>query len=390
MSPVRRAAFGTAVFNVLLLLVVLTPARAAQRVDGSVVPSAARISSRGAAGTSLDPMSSSFLTPSQGWVLGTLGCPTCVALATTSDGGKTWAELPRPPVTANWPSPNSGSVSQVSFADRDDGFLYGPGLYVSHDGGKEWSRTTLTDVVSVSSGAGVAYALTSTPSAVWRDVVGSNTWSRVTLPTAPEVRADTPNTYQLSLSGSVLLLLLEGFSGQQPGADLGALWMSTSGGRSWVARPLPCKSGDGGAALSGIALDHPNEWFVDCFDNEQSSQEQNTQHHLYESTNSGAVWERLSDPSTHGEPALLAANGSGDAVLTVEDGFGGLLSATSDGGREWRTRLSLGGNFSGFAGLEYVNSSTAFVIGPTHYVPGHLYRSDDGGKTWRVVVIALV
>ena len=30
-------------------------------------------------------------------------------------------------------------------------------------------------------------------------------------------------------------------------------------------------------------------------------------------------------------------------------------------------------------------AGTGFVVGPTHYAPEHLYRTDDGGRTWRVL-----
>jgi photosystem II stability/assembly factor-like uncharacterized protein len=31
-----------------------------------------------------------------------------------------------------------------------------------------------------------------------------------------------------------------------------------------------------------------------------------------------------------------------------------------------------------------VTARTGFVVGPA-YSPGHLYRTDDGGRTWRVL-----
>jgi len=32
-----------------------------------------------------------------------------------------------------------------------------------------------------------------------------------------------------------------------------------------------------------------------------------------------------------------------------------------------------------------VTAETGFVVGPTHYWPEHLYRTDDGGRTWRLL-----
>jgi photosystem II stability/assembly factor-like uncharacterized protein len=161
--------------------------------------------------------------------------------------------------------------------------------------------------------------------------------------------------------------------------------MSTDGGSRWVKRPVPCAPADGGAALVSIALDHPKAWLLDCYDNEQSSQAQETQHHLYGSANAGASWVRLGDPSHNGVPALLADNGSGHAFLTTESGAGDRLVGTFDGARNWSTLFASGGAFFGWADLQFVSASTGFVVGPTHYAPEHLYRTDDGGRTWHVL-----
>jgi hypothetical protein len=116
-----------------------------------------------------------------------------------------------------------------------------------------------------------------------------------------------------------------------------------------------------------IALDHPDAWLVDCYDNEQSSQEQHTQHHLYGTGNAGGDWVRLADPTQSGAPALLADNGSGHAFLTTESGADDWLVGTFDGGLSWSARFPSGGSFYGWADLPFVDASTGFVVGPTHY-----------------------
>jgi photosystem II stability/assembly factor-like uncharacterized protein len=58
---------------------------------------------------------------------------------------------------------------------------------------------------------------------------------------------------------------------------------------------------------------------------------------------------------------------------------------TFDGGRHWHTVLRDGGSFYGWADLRFVNTDTGFVVGPTHYSREHLYRTDNGGRSWRVV-----
>jgi photosystem II stability/assembly factor-like uncharacterized protein len=137
----------------------------------------------------------------------------------------------------------------------------------------------------------------------------------------------------------------------------------------------------------GSELGRPKAWLLDCYDNEQSSQEQHTQHHLYGSTDQGMTWTRLGDPSHVGSPALLAGDGSGSAVFTTESGGSDQLHFSSDGGRDWSTLFASGGGDFGWADLEFVSPATGFVVGPTHYAPGHLYRTDNGGRSWRILSV---
>ena len=182
------------------------------------------------------------------------------------------------------------------------------------------------------------------------------------------------------------MLLRSGFTGPAVAAGQGGqLWVSSDGGTYWQARPVPCKPPEGGgAAALSIALGHPDAWLLDCFNNEQSSQEQNTQHHLYGTSDAGLSWVRLPDPTRHNMPGLLADNGSGHAFLTTEGGVDTLVG-TLDGGRHWHMVFRDGGSFYGWADLRFVNTDTGFVVGPTHYSPEHLYRTDNGGRTWRVL-----
>jgi hypothetical protein len=75
--------------------------------------------------------------------------------------------------------------------------------------------------------------------------------------------------------------------------------------------------------------------FVDCYDNKQSMQQQDTQHHLYRTLNAGVSWVRLHDPTRHNLPGPIADNGAGHVFLATE-GVRDTLVGTFDGGREWR------------------------------------------------------
>ena len=338
-----------------------------------------------------EPAAVSFVSPGRGWVLGRSGCPDCAGLRVTGDGGDHWTVLPPPPAPLGYYSSSADAVTDLAFADAANGFLYGPGLLATRDGGRSWTRQPLPPVQGLGVGAGYAYALTlaqpGSPAGLWRTAIGSSRWARVPLPAGarPPPAGQQYGTLQLYVEGSIVVLLRSGFTGPAvtPG-QVGQIWVSTDTGTHWQARPVPCTPPGSGAAVLSIALGHPAAWLVDCFDNEQSSQEQNTQHHLFGTTDAGLSWVRLAEPTRHNMPDLLADNGSGHAFLATE-GIADTLVGTFDGGRHWQMLITSGGSFYGWADLRFVNAETGFVVGPTHYWPEHLYRTDDGGRTWRLL-----
>ncbi len=335
-----------------------------------------------------EPAAVSFVSPSQGWVLGHSGCQHCAGLRVTRDGGVHWTALPAPPAPLGYSNSSANAVTEVAFADDANGFLYGPGMLATHDGGRSWTRQPLPPVQALSVGTSYAYALTrhSGLAGLWRTAIGSSHWARLPLPPGASQPASWGYGTQMYAEGGTLVLLRSGFIGPTvTRGQAGQLWVSRHNGTGWQARPAPCTPpGGGGAAVLSIALGHPDAWLLDCFKNKQSSQEQNTQHYLYGTTDGGLSWVRLPDPTRHNMPSLLTDNGSGHAFLATEGLFDSLVG-TLDGGRHWHTVLRDGGSFYGWAGLRFVNADTGFVVGPTHYSPEHLYRTDNGGRTWQVL-----
>jgi photosystem II stability/assembly factor-like uncharacterized protein len=347
-----------------------------------------------------EPAAVSFVSPLNGWALGRAACSACAALRVTNDGGRHWAVLPAPPVSLWYYKGDSSetdrsAVRDLAFADSTNGFLYSPGLLTTHDGGSSWRRRSLPPVSQLSVGRGYAFALTRSGStgraALWRTPIGRDRWSRLPLPpaavAAPSVKEFARLfSLQIAVDGAALLLLEPGFNG--PSAiphPAGRLWASNDSGASWRSIRVPCTKADGGAALSAIAFHNRRTSLVDCFDNRQSSQAQDTEHHLYRSTNAGGTWRRVSDPTRHNMPGLLVDNGSGHILFATLGGGGDALVGSFDGGRHWRELFRSGGGFFGWADLQFVTRETAFVVGPTHYAPEHLYRTDDGGRTWRIL-----
>jgi photosystem II stability/assembly factor-like uncharacterized protein len=346
--------------------------------------------------TGFQPAAVSFVSPGQGWVLGRTGCSDCAGLRETRDGGAHWTALPAPPTPVGYYTTGAASgVRDLAFADTSDGFLFGPWLLATYDGGRSWARQPLPPVQALAVAAGHAYALTQVrpgaPFRAWRTIIGARRWTRLPLPAgyaAPRLGGSDYGTLLLSAEGHTVVLLQAGFHGHGlTSGQAGRLWASGDEGASWQARPVPCTPADGGAAVLGIALGHTGSWLIDCYDDQQSSQEQNTRHHLYGTSDAGLSWVRLPDPTRHNLPELLADNGAGRAFLATE-GVGDTLQGTLDGGLHWRTMIRSGGSFFGWADLRFLAPATGFVVGPTHYAPEHVYRTDDGGRTWRILPVS--
>jgi photosystem II stability/assembly factor-like uncharacterized protein len=348
------------------------------------------LGARGSSQAGFEPAAVSFVSASQGWVLGGSGCADCSALQETLDGGATWTALPAPPAGLGYytGSPMTG-VTQVAFADAAHGFLYGPELLATSDGGRTWRRESLPPVQDLVTANGYAFALTAAaagaPDRLWRATIGSGTWAMLPAPVGPE--PDNPSL--LYASGGTLVFLQQGYMGPEPvstAATAGGLWLSTDDGTTWQTSTVPCTGTDGGgAAVLSIALGHPDAWLLDCFENEQSQQEQNTQHHLFGTVNAGQSWVRLPDPSRTNQPAALADNGAGHAFLATVGGLGDTLLGTFDGGLHWSVLITSGGWFYGWSGPVFPTAWTGFVVGPTHDAPAHLYRTTDGGRSWQTV-----
>jgi photosystem II stability/assembly factor-like uncharacterized protein len=347
------------------------------------------------------PAGVSFVNPDAGYLLGDYSCEgspvgtsTCLAMAVTRDGGRRWTLMKPPPVSLFWGLVEGShsvptSVSQIEFANVEDGYLFGPGLEVTRDAGRTWSKVKLGAVEQLVTGGGHAYAVTTTgaasnPQLMWRSPLGSATWSRVSLPAGAA-------SYQVVASQGELLLL------QNPGASPSYgrtkaqfIWVSTNAGWSWRPLGVPCVHRvDGTAAALAIAYAAPTHWAVDCAVDDQSSMALNVTHQLFVSYDAGRRWLAAGRAPPQGVDDALAWNGADDVVLATDSGASDALDVTTDGGARWHTAVRDGGDFYGWGNLGFVTRSTAFVVGPTHYGydgnPDNLYRSQDGGKSWLVL-----
>ena len=200
----------------------------------------------------------SFISASEGFVLGTSPCttePCAAALVMTADGSKTWASTAAPHVPfSSASSPSSGSVGKVLFANASDGWVYGPTLWATYNGAQTWAKVKLGGpVYLLATSADEVYAVVGScsPSAhncrtptlkLERAIVGSDAWHTVG---------------DVSGYGTTAVLFAKNanawvsFAPKSAGAVM--IWKSSNSGSSWQRLPDPCYDPSEATDLAALA-----------------------------------------------------------------------------------------------------------------------------------------
>ena len=187
-----------------------------------------------------------WVTVNQGWALVRTPCGTtvCVGLRETVNGGTTWTPLPTPDALDSRAQFDSDvacaarpCLSRVRFATSEIGWLFGPALFQTEDGGHTWTRIPSAMVDDLEAANGVAMRIT-TPDRdcgggcefhVDRLRSGSSAWEQ--LPTAlynfPSLILQGPDAYIVDIPNWA-------------GAGQTYLAHSANEGTTWTSINDPC------------------------------------------------------------------------------------------------------------------------------------------------------
>lgn len=324
------------------------------------------------------PVSYTAVSPSRFWVLGTAACgrPLCTYIASSDDGGQHFSMVTGPPAQASVGVPAPGGVNTLAFADPSDGYAAGVGsgggspggLWATHDGGAHWASYAVGTVESLTVSDGFAYAVVGDCSSagctgvhLLRAATTSPSWTVTPLPGA----ADTPSS---SVTAVGLDLWVDVITASGP-----QLLASTNGGASFSPLRSPCAAGLGGS----ITAVTPQFLWAVC--------PTGTEAQALRSTDGGRSFAALGTGPVPNSVALAPA----DAVTAV------LL----DQATMWRTANG-GAAFSpvvrapatmGWLSASFVSSSVGAALSAAHDGAGAvtstaLWRTVDGGRTWRQVM----
>jgi len=321
----------------------------------------------GPAPTGFQPMDFSFIGANFGWALGSdCGASPCIAkVARTTDYGRTWHALPSlGGVKTN--EENGNSVRAIRFGNQDNGWLYGPMLYATHNGGQSWKQI-VTD--------GEVIALEQTKGTTWMVISSCQAGGcKLSLWTAPstsdnfQFRSVIPGTdanektYQLVRAGASYGWLSGWGNGDSQ------ILRTTDGGKTWKEIANPCKTqGNFHQRLS--RYDTQNLWLVCGTDAGADTQVSN----VYHSTDAGSHWgSKNTGPKNAAVTDLQAFGATQVGLLSTTEG----VMRTTDGGITWKRVVPPIGDF-GTGKLETIDFTNGWALGF-----GTIYYTRDRGRTW--------
>jgi photosystem II stability/assembly factor-like uncharacterized protein len=325
----------------------------------------------------LSPASVTFVSPDDGWVLGTGTCSSapCAAIARTADGGRTWAKVSAPHASIV-PGGDQGppGISGLRFADARNGWAFGPDLWATHDGGASWARLTIPGlpadaaIVALASANGKVHAavLDGQDYRVASSPVGADDF-RLSAVRVPVGAGPVPSV-QLVLSRSAGWLI-ENDRTVVGGARL------VNG--AWVAWQPPCADVVGPAFL---AASSPTELAAAC---DVGLWGTPTGDHLYVSHDGGSTFVESGAAVPLTTAAQVASASPSVIVVGGSDATGAVLVATFDGGRTWTIVARLGA--VSIADLGFTTTAQGVVITAPAGGPASLLMTRDGGRTWAAV-----
>jgi hypothetical protein len=321
-----------------------------------------------------------------GWALVRRPCGTtvCIGLRETVDGGRTWRSLPAPdaldaelyadakfgPVTACAARP---CLSSVRFATPEIGWLYGPALFQTLDGGQTWTRLPAARVSDVEAAHGVAMRITSNGTGC---AAGCNyRIDRMNLDTARwQHLANAP----VFINPELLLQGGDAYAVNFPnwaGAGQTNLALSHNAGATWTPIDDPCpgrktgyRTGSASAAPNGVLA-------VLCVSVTGDAVA------VQVSTDRGKTFgARHPVPGTRSGPIAAASADTIAMGFSTPQRSGVIVS--HDGGRTWRSTLVTSAASSRTENLPLAVGWQDTQTGRASFNTDAIWTTRDGGRTW--------
>ncbi len=347
---------------------------------------------QGLNGASLQDLS--WISRTEGWAMASQPCVTglCVRLEHTTDGGAHWQPLPDPPALVQGGPVNCSKavcVSHVRFASSKIGYLFGPGLLMTTDGGHTWQvqHGLNVETLKVSSGRAyrIAYSQTGCPGpcapTLQESEPGSTSWKTlISQLTSPDRSA----TAQIVSSGSAILVALYG-SSAGPVLAQAVVYRSTDNGVSWQPMNDPCSGlGPSGKGQEEDLIDlaaAPQGHFAGL-----CSPHSGFATFVVSSANDGQSWNIAGIlPKTQDLTQIAMVSPSVIVVSTGSTGGSGTFTArllvSTDVGQNWTTAATDTQQITQMGIPAWLGVETS-LVGRWISGPHSIWRTNDGGLHW--------
>jgi len=343
---------------------------------------------------SFQPDAVTFVSPQDGWIVGTAWCgsASCLAMAQTTDGGYTWSAAPAPVATVAATESDTRSVS-VRFANHEDGWIYAINpsrVWSTHDGGAYWELVPVAglasdaDIIAMEAGDGyvriaVLSATTDTVH-VESSPVGVDAWTDTD--TGVPIGAGPVPATQLVLQGTA------GWVIENDRTVVGGTRRDSAG--QWTSWRPPFQTANGPATLAAssstdmVAVCQEGVWGP-AGNLPAGAAVPSTW--LFGSSDGGLSFQAVGAlPSTLTEAGAASPSPSTvvvDGSLNGSNTPTGVLSASFDGGHTWQTVYQVPTNLAWFD-LGFTTQTQGVLIGSSPS-GSTFYMTRDGGHHWAPV-----
>jgi photosystem II stability/assembly factor-like uncharacterized protein len=336
---------------------------------------------------------------STGWALSAVPCVQglCARIAHTVNGGQSWTALPDPPAYLSASSAatycrHRPCVDHLRFATASIGYLFGPSLLITRDGGRIWTRVASPPVESLEPGPGavvrVVYKHDGCPGPCERTVeaapAGSEDWTVLLANlTAP---SDAVSAQVIRAGAGVIYVPIYGNRAAGAGTQQAVIYRTLDGGHSWARLADPC-GGEGAALRDAISIAAAPGGFLAALCTTRTISTYG--YSVVSSTDSGARWgARRPVPVSPGfSPDLIAAGGPAAMIISNSPAAGSgeytyQLILSADGGKIWSSvasdpqQLDPNAPYATYLGFQDQ------LVGRWFGYPHAVWTTTDGGRHW--------
>ncbi|GEM_PF-2869387 len=347
-----------------------------------------------------EPSSASFISPQIGFVFGVANCGpgSCPAIAKTKDGGKSWSLIQAPVSLVREGNLRNYADYGMRFVDELNGYVYGPDLYATHDGGVSWQKITLeglptpSSVFSLETTGTKTYLIAGTPNVdpspnylyISNSPAGDFVQSKYGFPTG------TPTRISANAYGAVIVANNSGALAL-PTDPNGYLYYQASETSTWTHLKAKCPGDFPGTPVAALASPVSGsttpQLLLGCGGGVAAGSQEKT---VLKSTDLTTFTKTKKDPPLSGDLEAIASP-DGKTIAVGASSGATFIYVSSDGGTSWKTAFSdttSGGSL--VHDLVFIDATKGSAVEGYATTPGtrtsiFLIMTRDRGISWQEI-----